>query len=218
MPEVSHADARKFGPLGVDLDNTIVSYDALLFRVAQERGLLKTSVNRAKKAIRDAIRDLPDGEILWQKLQAEIYGPRMSEAKLIEGVDRFFKTCCNRGIPVYIVSHKTEFANYDTTGTNLRTAAMEWLEAEGFFDPNAMGIAREQVFFETTRAEKIGRIEALGCTHFIDDLEETFLEPAFPDRVSGVLYDRHGLYSGRSGARICTAWAEITDYLLGDPA
>lgn len=215
---MSRRDSGAIGPLGVDLDNTIVSYDEVLFRAARARGLLGSETSQGKKAIRDAIRDLPDGEVLWQKLQAEIYGPRMPEAELIEGVDDFFKACRKRAITVYIVSHKTEFANYDTTGTNLRTAAMEWLEAQGLLDAEPMGISPEHVFFEGTRAEKIRRIENLGCTHFIDDLEETFLETAFPKSVAGILFDRHGVYNGRSGARICATWAGITEYLLGNPA
>ena len=32
------------------------------------------------------------------------------------------------------------------------------------------------------------RIRALGCTHFIDDLEEVFLEPSFPSDVHKILF------------------------------
>ena len=58
----------------------------------------------------------------------------------------------------------------------------------GFFCSNGFGIPIERVFFESTRAAKLERICALGCTHFIDDLEEVFSDPAFPARVLPILF------------------------------
>ena len=43
---------------------------------------------------------------------------------------------------------------------------------ELFFDKNGINILEENVFFEVTKEEKIDRIESLGCTHFIDDLQK----------------------------------------------
>jgi hypothetical protein len=202
------------GPIGVDLDNTIVSYDDILYRVATELDLIGPEVSQGKKAVRDAIRQLPDGEIEWQKLQAEIYGPRMGEAQLIDGVADFFEECQSRSIFVYIISHKTKFANYDSTGTNLRLSALNWLESQGIFSTDDVGLSRERVFFESTRQAKIERIGMLGCTHFIDDLEETFLEEIFPPGVVKILFDPHELYAPRPGVTICSSWAEISSYLV----
>ncbi len=202
------------GSIGVDLDNTIVSYDEVFYRIAVERDLISPEVNSEKKAIRDAIRLIPNGEIEWQKLQAEIYGPRMPEAQLIPGVDALFQTCKQKCIDVFIVSHKTEHANYDLTYTNLRTAALQWLDSQGFFDPNVLGMSRERVFFESAREKKINRIKHLGCTVFIDDLEETYLEPSFPSEVQKILFDPHLRYKQRTGIRICSSWAEIYDFLF----
>lgn len=202
------------GPIGVDLDNTIVSYDDILYRVATELELIGPGVSRGKKAVRDAIRQLPDGEIEWQKLQAEIYGPRMAEAQLIDGVADFFEECHTRSIVVYIVSHKTKFANYDRTRTNLRVSALNWLKSQGLFSSDGMGLSREKVFFEATRQAKIERIGMLGCTHFIDDLEETFLEEIFPPEVVKILFDPHELYVHRPGVTICSSWEEISSYLI----
>ena len=55
---------------------------------------------------------------------------------------------------------------------NLRQAALGWMTAQGFFGTSGFAVPAENVFFESTRAEKLARIAALGCTHFIDDLEE----------------------------------------------
>jgi hypothetical protein len=181
--------------IGVDFDNTLVSYDELFARLA---GLNLTG----KKAIRDQVRQL-HGDIAWQKLQGIAYGPRMAEAQLIEGVPEFFAACRQRGLPVQIISHKTEFAGYDDTKTNLRQAALAWLKAHGL--PAAT--------FGSTRAEKIAAIQRAGCTVFIDDLEETFLEPDFPAHVTKILFAPHG-HAPVPGVRVCKTWREILEYIL----
>ena len=186
--------------LGVDFDNTLVSYDELFASLARERGLATAT---GKKAIRDQIRELPNGEIEWQKLQGIAYGPRLAEARLIEGVPEFFAACRQREIPIHIISHKTEFAGYDDTRTNLRQAALAWLKAQDL--PTAQ--------FGSTRAEKIAAIRKLGCTTFVDDLEETFLEPEFPAHVEKILFAPHG-HAPRPGVQICRSWQEILERVL----
>jgi hypothetical protein len=174
--------------IGIDFDNTLVSYDALIHDVALERRLIAPGDDRSKRAVRDRIRLLPEGEVEWQKVQALVYGPLMGRAQLMPGAEEFIRACRSRGWPVYIVSHKTEFAGYDETGTNLRDAALAWMASQGFFGRAGLGFSRDQVFFEGTRGEKIERIRALRCTHFIDDLEEVFLEPSFPPDIRKCLF------------------------------
>ena len=200
--------------IGVDFDNTIASYDELMHTIALERGLIGADVAKNKKLIRDAIRALPGGEEHWRGLQVTVYGPRMHEAKLIDGVKEFFLDCKRRSIPVRIVSHKTEYANFGVASVNLREVAAAWLEQQGFFGPGP-GLRRTDVFFESTRAEKIGRIKALRATHFIDDLEETFLEPSFPQDVTKILLTAHSGSDNIGGATAFKEWAQIHDHLLG---
>ncbi len=209
-------DINITGPIGVDLDNTIVSYDEVLFNAALEINLIETSNPKGKKAIRDAVRRLSGGDIKWQKLQAEIYGPRMSFAKLINGVKSFFLQCREKSIPVYIISHKTEFANYDSTSTNLRKSALKWLDTNNFFNRAGIGLDKSSnVYFESTRQDKIARIKNLGCTYFIDDLEETFLEKIFPDGINKILFDRHNEYELQENVSVCNTWSEITELVFG---
>jgi phosphoglycolate phosphatase-like HAD superfamily hydrolase len=114
--------------IGVDFDNTLVSYDDLLERLARERGFVSGDSARGKKSIRDQIRQLPNGDIEWQKLQGIMYGPRLNEARIMDGVPEFLNACRQRHVSVSIVSHKTEYAGYDDTRTNLRQAALAWME------------------------------------------------------------------------------------------
>jgi len=201
--------------IGVDFDNTIVTYDDLLFACAVQRGLIPPAAQKSKKNVRDQVRLLPGGEIEWQKLQALVYGPRIGDARLSEGVRTFFGLCKVNGAKVYIVSHKTELASYDETRTNLRTAALGWMVTNKFFQTEGLGLSREDVFFCATRQEKIQLIEQLGCTHFIDDLEETFLEETFPPNVEKTLYAPHRQGVVLPGVRVVSTWREISEYLFG---
>jgi hypothetical protein len=200
--------------IGIDFDNTIVSYDDLIHRAAVDRGLVDVGAGRSKRALRDRIRQLADGEIEWQKLQAVVYGPLMRDARLIDGAAEFVRCCRDAGILVCVVSHKTEYANYDVTQTNLRTEALEWMAAHGFFDRRGLALDRSNVYFESTRDQKIFRIRSIGCTHFIDDLEEVFLEPSFPPGVQKILYAPDAAGVSGSGAIVMRSWQAVRDYFF----
>ena len=88
--------------LGVDFDNTIISYDRLIKDIAISRGLIPNTIS-GKRDIRNALRLLPDGEHIWQTIQAEIYGPEINRADLIDGVAEFFLLCKQLNIVVFII-------------------------------------------------------------------------------------------------------------------
>lgn len=200
--------------IGIDFDNTIASYDELMHRLAVERGLIPADLPRNKKLIRDTIRALPEGEANWRWLQTWSYGPGMRDARPMDGVKDFLASCKERAIPVWIVSHKTEYANFGNPSVNLRSAALGWLAQQGFVDSPQFGVGSGRIVFEETREEKIGRIRALGITHFVDDLEETFLEESFPSGVKRILY-APGSPSGGSGQWLSfRTWQEIQRHLL----
>jgi len=174
--------------IGVDFDNTLISYDSLLRTLAAERGLGPSL--RGKRAIRDALRASPEGDIAWQRVQGELYGPRLSKAEPMPGALDFLARCRDLDAAVFVVSHKTEFAGYDPTRTPLRAAATAWMRRQGFFD--RFGLGQDRVFYESTRREKVARIASLGLDAFIDDLEEVFEEPGYPHQVRAILFDPSG--------------------------
>ena len=207
--------------IGIDFDNTIAGYDRLFADLAAERGLAAFAFGPGKRAIRDASRTQEHGETAWQELQAAAYGARMWEAELIDGVAPFFERARARGVPVYVVSHKSRFANRDPDGVDLRRAALCWMDALGFFSDARFGLSREKVFFEDTRAAKIERIGALGCTHFIDDLEDVFFAGEFPAAVAAIHYAPAGPAANGGITRELESfadWRDIMEYLLGKPA
>ena len=207
--------APRTGPmrLGIDFDNTLIAYDRVFRAQARARGLLPARFAGNKQAVRDALRRQPDGEIAWQRLQGYVYGQGIGEAALFPGVDRFLRRCRQAGHTVFVISHKTEYANYDPARVNLRAAALEFMAMRGFFDPGKYAIARDNVFFEATRADKLARIAALGCTCFVDDLVEVLTDRAFPGGVARLLFDPAG-GATPAGLRACASWREIAAVLL----
>jgi hypothetical protein len=137
----------------------------------------------------------------------------MNEAQLIGGVAEFFQACRQHGVRSVIVSHKTEYAGYDETHTNLRQAALAWMETQRFFESDGLGLRREDIYFAGTRAEKLATIKRLGCTLFVDDLEETYLESAFPSGVEKLLFAPRG-HAPSPGVHVFRNWREILDYVF----
>ena len=198
----------------MDFDYTIVTYDAVMHQVALEQGWIDPKLKKSKKQIRDHIRLTSDGERKWQQLQAIVYGKRIKEAQLMEGASRFLKSCSECEIKVYIISHKTRYSNLGESKDDWQVAALDFMRQNGFFDENLLNLSVNSVYFESTREEKVSRIETLHCTHFIDDLEETFLEKSFPKTIEKFLYDPHQWYSPSSELRIVKHWGEIYEYFF----
>jgi hypothetical protein len=53
----------------------------------------------------------------------------------------------------------------------------------------------DQVFFEVTKQHKVGRIAAIGCDIFIDDLPEILALPGFSDSTRRILFDPANQFS-----------------------
>ena len=202
--------------IGIDLDNTLVCYDELFHSTASEEALIGPRTPKSKERIRDSIRLLPDGETKWTRLQAIVYGPRMSGATAFAGSGDFLRNCARWGVPTVIVSHKTPFATLDGKQVDLRRAALAWMETKNFFDSKGCGLSPAKVFFESTRLEKIERIRALGCTHFIDDLAEVFAEPSFPPRIAKLLFAPHGATSVKDDTKVFRSWQQLNDFFFDE--
>lgn len=200
--------------IGVDFDNTIVSYADIMHKTAVQWGLIEPGLEKDKKEIRDRIRELPDGETTWQKIQAYVYGKAMDDAVLVEGVREFFHACKNADILVSIISHKTEYAAMDEDNINLRQAALRWMKNNRFFESDGLGLSRGYIYFESTRQGKIDRIKQVGCTHFIDDLQETFSEKTFPVGTIKILYSLESDVSYGQDVTVMHDWTEIYEHFF----
>ena len=156
--------------LGLDFDNTLVRYDKLFHQLALEKNLIEESLPTDKTAIRDHLRSKGQEE-QFTLLQGEVYGLRILEAEPAAGMLKALGELHQRGIPMVLVSHKTR-TPYKGPAYDLHQAAWRWLEKHGFFSPHGLGWSRDQVFFEESKQDKVARIAAEQCTHYVDDLPE----------------------------------------------
>ena len=198
--------------IGIDFDNTLICYDEVLHSLAMREGWISSTVASQKTAIRDAIRNSPGGDYRWQQLQALTYGIAIENARLYEGIPSFFHACRKLDASIFIVSHKTETGWLNHQPVQLRQKALQWMRSMDFFSPGGFGLKLEQVFFESSRSEKISRIRALECTHFIDDLAEVFAEPDFPSSVVKILFTPNADKLGTTDVRTFESWVEITNW------
>lgn len=194
--------------LGVDFDNTLVCYDGLFHAAALAKNMMPGDGPRDKDGVRDWLiaRGREDDFTL---LQGEVYGPGLRDAPAYPGARACLAKVIGGGGAVRIVSHKTERPVLGPPH-DLRRAALDWLEAMGFFAP---GMLRpEQVFFENTMAEKSARIAALECSYFVDDMKRFLDRADFPRRAGKIWFAPDGGAAAPGMARFAS-WAGIADYL-----
>lgn len=198
--------------IGIDFDNTIADYDHVFRLAAQREGLVGDAFEGGKRAVRDAILELCQGEQQWMRLQGRIYGAFMHEARPVKGVERFLRTARDVGAELYIISHKTQYGHFDEERVNLRDAARRWMTEHGIIGGDT--VPEANLFFALNREEKIARISAVGCQHFIDDLHEVFREANFPQTVGRHLLWRGGGAPPNGPFTAYPHWDAIGDALL----
>ena len=200
--------------IGLDLDNTIIDYDGAFITCAMRAGLGPFEHDSTKRAVRDHLRTLPDGETKWTRLQAEVYGPAIHLAKPAEGVRDFLSKARALRAQLFIISHKTQFAAASPQGVDLRRAAFEWLEKSGLLACG--GIDQAKVIFTDSRDAKVGEISSLNLEAFVDDLPEVLTHPGFPPEVRRLHYSLQEVpHAFTPPLETCRGWAEVGARLFG---
>ena len=141
--------------IGIDFDNTIVKYDKIFIETAIKNKFISPNWSGNKEKLKENFKDKKKD---WMKLQGLVYGPLMRRAVCFPGIKNFLLKArfCNHRI--FIISHKTVYGHYDKTKTNLRKQAFTWLEENNFFNKKLYNLCKENVFFCTTRGEKIKKL------------------------------------------------------------
>lgn len=174
--------------VGLDLDNTVISYETGFAEVAVELGLLPAGHGlHSKGALKSFLWGLPDGERVWMRLQGQVYGRYIGRGRLFDGVRVFLLAMRAAGAKVSIVSHKTQYGHFDEAKVDLWEAALGWLERQGLLT-DRYGLDRASVYMRESRDEKIAAIAALGCDAFIDDLPEVLHHPRFPRQTAAIWF------------------------------
>lgn len=195
--------------LGVDFDNTLVCYDGLFHAEALRRGLLPAHTPTDKASVRQALRNAGRDED-FTVLQGHVYGPGMGAAQEYAGAQDALRDLIRQGVQVYIVSHKTRYP-YLGPRHDMHAAAQQWLQQNGFY---AAGLfTPDRVFLEPTKEDKLRRIAALACTHFLDDLPEFLGHPDFPLDVERLLFAPKGAAAAEMPFVCCDSWKAVQQHL-----
>jgi hypothetical protein len=191
--------------VGLDFDNTIVSYDTLFHKLAREGRWIPDDLPPSKLLVRDHLRRIGKEDV-WTEMQGLVYGARMAEAESFPGVAEFMRWARVEGLELFIVSHKTRHPflgpKYD-----LHAAARQWIE-QSLRDDKGPFIEPGNAFFELTKEEKCQRLAVLDCKLFVDDLPELLTSPSFPKHIEGLLFDPDGHHAD-TGLQSVKSWTEL---------
>ncbi len=186
--------------IGLDLDNTLADYRLPLERMCAAIGLTMPQSD-PKLALREALRKRGE-EDEWTKLQGELYGPLMREAKPFPGAAETMRVWQSSGCEVFVVSHRTR---HPIAGEkhDLHAYARSWVRDTG--------LPATDVFLEESKASKIARIALLGCSVFVDDLPEILAHPDFPTMTRKILFDPGASYRAFDNVKAASTWDHIKE-------
>jgi hypothetical protein len=213
---ISIKNTRTINSIGIDFDNTIICYDDVFCNLAFNKGWIDKDIGLSKNEIRDFIHEGDNGVEKWKFLQSMVYSNLISIAPPMPEVFKFIRICNAYNIPVYIVSHKTEYAEIDTNGGSLRKKALDWIRIHKV--KYGVHLPSDNIYFTDTREEKIKLIEKLKFNYFIDDLKEVLCHPFFPISVRKVLINSNkDKYKGNKNCILVEKknWSDIKDYVFG---
>lgn len=198
--------------IGLDFDNTIVSYDALFHKIALERKLITNNFPINKIAVRNHLRKIGK-EPVWTEMQGYVYGARLDEARSYPGALDFLRWAVNAGHQISIISHKT-LHPFVGEQYDLHAAARDWVNKR-LKDSEGAIFSGEDVFFEPTKEEKIKRIKVESCDLFVDDLPEILMFEDFPEVTKKVLFDPEGNYQNNlpAGLIAVSSWQGLYDHV-----
>ena len=72
---------------------------------------------------------------------------------------------------------------------------------------DGLNLKENQIYFEITKEEKIDRIMANGCTHYVDDLPE-ILE-MIPNGIKKILFSPNHSQNFNDNWTVINAWNEL---------
>ena len=193
--------------IGIDFDNTIVTYGSIFYDIAKEKDLIEAKSTLSKTEVRDLL--IKEGkEELFTYIQGLVYGPRIVDAEPSPGVIKKLIELKHKGYKLILVSHKTR---YPIKGDkhDLHAACMNWLTKNGFFKSDGIGWGPEDLYFAETKEEKAVIVKEQACDLFIDDLPSMLdLIQEVSPKTSKLLYDPCNIHSSCSHKRL-QSWKEL---------
>lgn len=174
--------------IGLDFDNTIVSYENVFLSYSKERNwTLPNKFSSAKSFVKEKIQNSPGGNLEWSALQGEIYGNRIIDAKPTVDLINTMQKLSEMGYQFKVISHKSLFPIVGDI-INLHEVALQFLQDMNILGNAKINLTSDDCFFELTEEDKLSRIHSENCNYFIDDLQSIIENPNFPSSCIGILY------------------------------
>jgi hypothetical protein len=172
------ASSRRFG---FDLDNTLIDYSNSVREYCDLNNLEEC---KTTNDLRLLLRASDTSGRRWQEAQSWLYTEGLNFAHPGFGAVELCEYLRSNEFELKIVSHKTTHTPDFCGGKPLREAASKWVangELSIYFQDT------KKIYFESSRALKISRIQSLDLNYFVDDLKAVFEEPNFPKEVTSFL-------------------------------
>ena len=141
--------------IGIDFDNTIAIYDNIFLNFLKKFNIESELFSNPKDQLKKHLFKDPNGIKKWNKIQGQVYGKDVRKAKIALGFFNFIKLANHFKYEIFIISHKTKFGHFDKSKVNLRDMAILWMDRNSFFDLDALSIKKNNIFFCSSRKEKI---------------------------------------------------------------
>ena len=200
--------------IGIDFDNTIAIYDNIFLSFLKKFNFDNAINTNPKEQLKNILFKSPNGLNQWNKIQGEVYGKKVQKAKLAIGFSNFIKLSNHFKSEIFIVSHKTKYGHLDQSKVNLRERAILWMNKNSFFDVNEFALKKSNIFFCSTRKEKISKIKSLKLNFFIDDLYVVLNEIKNFNKIKKIHYTRYEINNFNSQIKKINNWDYISDYIF----
>ena len=187
--------------IGFDLDNTLIEYDDAFHLEAIKRGYGGKGVVHKKKEIRNYFNSIGKPEI-FTEIQAEVYGICIKRINICPILNMILHELKKNKHKIYVVSHKTKYP-YKGPKYDLRLEATNWIEKEISYKGDR-SIQKDNIYFESTKKDKVNRIKALGIEVYIDDLVEILND--LDKCIAGILYSPNGYVENWPKEKTLTSW------------
>lgn len=197
--------------VGLDFDNTLVQYDNLFHKMAIKSGLIDKTVPVDKKEIREFMHRKGKNHE-FTLMQGQVYGKEILQAKQSDGMKETLIELHRKGVRIKIISHKTQFP-YKGPKYDLRKAAMRWLEENELISEENTGLTKNDIYFESSLENKLRRIKTLGCTHYVDDLEEVVNN--IDGNIKRIHYNPKGAAANyKKSVQSANTWDQVKNIIL----
>lgn len=199
--------------VGIDFDNTLVNYDQIFSSEMTRLGIVKKGMESSKEALKRHFEAQGDGNLLWTRMQSEIYCRRLHESSIAEGALDAIRAILESGVAVRIISHKTQ---YPTVGfaVDLHHCAKRWINDFVIGRLSKLNNTSIKWIFCPTVDEKWECVEQEGCDWFIDDLHSFLSDSRFPKDTTRVWYTNK--VSSSQEFQAFSKWTDIAQYILSE--